>query len=406
MAVLVILFFLLSLRSTIVTAVSIPLSVVVALIALWASDYSLNVLTLGALTIAIGRVVDDSIVVLENIKRHLSYGEDRREAILTAVKEVAGAVTASTVTTVAVFSPIALVGGLVGQLFSSFAITVTVALLASLIVSLTIIPVLAYWFLKPDGDGADPEAVRREAEAKELNNPLQRAYVPVIKFATTRRWLTVGIGLVVLVGTLGLGGLLKTNFFDQSGQTALSITQDLPVGTSLATTDEAAKKVEAVLAETDGVATYQVSIGSGGGFLGLGGSSASSANFSVTIEDGVDVIALQDDLRGRLDRLADAGEITVEAGQGGGFSATNLQVIVQADDAAALATATEQVREAVAGTPEVADVTTDLAASSPRVEVTVNREAAAAAGPDGGDRRAVGLGRVPGFAAGTDHCGR
>ena len=380
MAVLVILFFLLSLRSTIVTAVSIPLSVVVALIALWASDYSLNVLTLGALTIAIGRVVDDSIVVLENIKRHLSYGEDRREAILTAVKEVAGAVTASTVTTVAVFSPIALVGGLVGQLFSSFAITVTVALLASLVVSLTIIPVLAYWFLKPDGDGADPEAVRREAEAKELHNPLQRVYVPVIRFATTRRWLTVGIGLVVLIGTLGLGGLLKTNFFDQSGQTAISISQDLPVGTSLATTDEAAKKVEAVLAETDGVATYQVSLGSGGGFLGLGGASASSASFSATIEDGVDVLALQDELRTRLDQLDGAGEITVEAGQGGGFSATNLQVIVQADDAAALATATEQVRGALAGTPDVADVTTDLAASAPRVEVKVNREAAAQRG--------------------------
>ena len=91
-------------RSTLVTAVSIPLSVVVALIALWVGDYSLNLLTLGALTIAIGRVVDDSIVVLENIKRHLGYGEEKREAILTAVREVAGAVTASTLTTVAVFA--------------------------------------------------------------------------------------------------------------------------------------------------------------------------------------------------------------------------------------------------------------------------------------------------------------
>ncbi len=185
MAVLVILVFLLSIRSTVVTAVSIPLSVIVALIGLRIGDHSLNVLTLGALTIAVGRVVDDSIVVLENIKRHLSYGEDRTEAILTAVKEVAGAVTASTITTVAVFSPIALVGGLVGELFAPFAITVTVALLASLLVSLTVIPVLAYWFLKPAGDGTDPEAVRREAEEKELRSPLQRAYVPVIRFATT-----------------------------------------------------------------------------------------------------------------------------------------------------------------------------------------------------------------------------
>ncbi|MGW5670425.1 efflux RND transporter permease subunit, partial [Micromonospora sp. NPDC003776] len=149
MAVVVILVFLLSIRSTVVTAVSIPLSVLVALIVLWAGDYSLNLLTLGALTIAVGRVVDDSIVVLENIKRHLEYGEPKRDAILGAVREVAGAVTASTLTTVAVFAPIALVGGFVGQLFAPFAITVTVALLASLLVSLTVIPVLAYWFLKP-----------------------------------------------------------------------------------------------------------------------------------------------------------------------------------------------------------------------------------------------------------------
>ena len=92
-------------------------------------------LTLGALTIAVGRVVDDSIVVLENIKRHLGYGEERGAAILTAVKEVAGAVTASTLTTVAVFSPIVLVGGLVGELFAPFALTITVALAASLLVA-------------------------------------------------------------------------------------------------------------------------------------------------------------------------------------------------------------------------------------------------------------------------------
>ena len=180
-------------------------------------------LTLGALTIAIGRVVDDSIVVLENIKRHLGYGEERRDAILTAVKEVAGAVTASTLTTVAVFSPIALVGGLVGQLFAPFAITVTVALLASLLVSLTVIPVLAYWFLKPaqrnrrwTRSGAWPR--RRSGAAA-----LQRAYVPVIGFATRRRlahrrprpWSSSS-------SPSAWPGLLKTNFFDQSGQTTLS----------------------------------------------------------------------------------------------------------------------------------------------------------------------------------------
>jgi HAE1 family hydrophobic/amphiphilic exporter-1 len=382
MAVLVILFFLLSIRSTLVTAVSIPLSVIVALIALWAFDYSLNVLTLGALTIAIGRVVDDSIVVLENIKRHLGYGEPQREAVLIAVKEVAGAVTASTLTTVAVFSPIALVGGLVGQLFAPFAITVTVALVASLFVSLTVIPVLAYWFLKPAGDNGDTDAIRRAAEEKELRSPLQRVYVPIIRFATTRRWLTVGIGLLVFVVTIGLGGLLKTNFFDQSGQTTLSITQTLPVGSSLATTDAAAKKVEEVLAATVGVQTYQLTIGAGGGVFGLGDSGANKATFSVTVADNAKVIELQDSLRAKLGALADAGEMKVDAGGGGGggFSASQLQVIVQADDPATLRSATEQVRSVVAGTPEVADVTSNLEDSAPRIDVTVNRQEAAKLG--------------------------
>lgn len=143
-----ILVFLASIRSTLVTAVSIPLSIVLALIVLWTRDLSLNMLTLGALTIAIGRVVDDSIVVLENIKRHLGYGEERHAAIINAVKEVAGAVTSATLTTVAVFLPIGLVGGMVGQLFGSFSLTVTAALLASLLVSLTVVPVLSYWFLR------------------------------------------------------------------------------------------------------------------------------------------------------------------------------------------------------------------------------------------------------------------
>jgi HAE1 family hydrophobic/amphiphilic exporter-1 len=146
-AVVIILVFLFSVRSTLVTAISIPVSVLITFIGMQASGYTLNVITLAALTIAIGRVVDDSIVVIENIKRHIGLGEEKLPAILTAVREVATAVTASTITTVAVFLPIALVGGLTGELFRPFALTVTMALLSSLFVSLTIVPVLAYWFL-------------------------------------------------------------------------------------------------------------------------------------------------------------------------------------------------------------------------------------------------------------------
>ncbi|MFI5494602.1 efflux RND transporter permease subunit [Actinoplanes sp. NPDC051859] len=383
MAVIVILVFLLSVRSTLVTAVSIPLSVLIALIGLWIGDYSLNLLTLGALTIAVGRVVDDSIVVLENIKRHLGYGEAKVHAITTGVKEVSGAVTASTLTTVAVFAPIALVGGFVGQLFAPFAITVTVALLASLFVSLTVVPVLAYWFLRPAAGGSESEAIRLAAAEKELRSPLQRAYLPIIRWVTRSRgtrWATVGLGVLVLIGTMGLASQLKTNFLDESGQDTITVTQDLPVGTSLAVTNDAAKKVEAVLAARSDVETYQVTVGNGefNPFVGSGG--ASGASFNVALKEDADAVEISDALREQFKGMTGAGDITVGGDNGTGFNANELAVVVKATDQKALTEATKLVQEAMAGTKDVTDVTTSLAASVPRFEVVVNREAAARRG--------------------------
>ncbi|WP_169946788.1 efflux RND transporter permease subunit [Microbispora sp. H11081] len=379
-AVLVILVFLLSVRSTLVTAVSIPLSVVIALIALWIGDYSLNLLTLGALTIAVGRVVDDSIVVLENIKRHLAYGEEKRRAILTAVREVSGAVTASTLTTVAVFLPIAFVGGMVGQLFSPFAITVTVALLASLLVSLTVIPVLAYWFLKaPALTPQEAQAVREDAERRELRSPLQRLYLPVLRFATRRRVVTLLIGFLVFAATMALAPNLKTNFLDNSGNDTTQISQRMPAGTDLATTDAAAGKVEAVLEADGDVESYQVTVGGGNRFLGGVGGGSDRASFSVTLKEGADTTALEDRLRDRIKTLSGVGDITVGGG-GGGFNTDQVQVIVQGSDQAALKTAATAVRDAMAGVDGLRDVTSNLEDSIPRVEVHVDREKAAARG--------------------------
>ncbi|MEU7024857.1 efflux RND transporter permease subunit [Streptomyces sp. NPDC046203] len=376
MAVLVILVFLASLRSTLVTAVSIPLSVVLALIVLWTRDLSLNMLTLGALTIAIGRVVDDSIVVLENIKRHLGYGEERHSAIVTAVKEVAGAVTASTLTTVAVFLPIGLVGGMIGELFGSFSLTVTAALLASLLVSLTVVPVLSYWFLRaPKGTSGDPERARREAEEKEAKSRLQRAYVRVLGFATRRRLTSLAIALVVLVVTFGMGGLLKTNFFDQGEQEVLSIKQKLPPGTSLAASDEAAKKVEKVLAETKGVKDYQVTVGSSGFMAAFGGGTGSNqASYQVTLDDSASSEKTSDALHQALAKLDGIGETKVSAGSG--FGSQNLSVVVKASDPELLKKASEQVKKAVGELKNVTDVQSDLSQSVPRISVTATPKAA------------------------------
>ncbi|MFC9133112.1 efflux RND transporter permease subunit [Streptomyces sp. NPDC057099] len=377
-AVLVILVFLASIRSTLVTAVSIPLSVVLALIVLWTRDLSLNVLTLGALTIAIGRVVDDSIVVLENIKRHLGYGEERHSAILQAVREVAGAVTSSTLTTVAVFLPIGLVGGMVGELFGSFSLTVTAALLASLLVSLTVVPVLSYWFLRPPkGTPEDADEARRIAEEKEAKSRLQRLYVPVLRFATRRRLTSVALAIVVLVGTFGMAPLLKTNFFDQGEQEVLSVKQELKPGTSLAATDAQAKKVEQLLADTKGVKDYQVTIGSSGFMAAFGGGTdTNQASYQVMLDDSVPFEDVQDDIEKGLAGLKGIGTTTIAAGDG--FGSQDLSVVVKAADSEVLRTASEEVRKTVAGLDDVTDVTSDLAQSVPRISVKANDKAAAA----------------------------
>ncbi|GHH84842.1 efflux RND transporter permease subunit [Streptomyces capitiformicae] len=377
-AVLVILVFLASIRSTLVTAVSIPLSVVLALIVLWTRDLSLNMLTLGALTIAVGRVVDDSIVVLENIKRHLGYGEERQEAILKAVREVAGAVTSSTLTTVAVFLPIGLTGGMVGELFGSFSLTVTAALLASLLVSLTVVPVLSYWFLRaPKGTPGDAEEARRQAEEKEAKSRLQRFYVPVLRFATRRRLTSVAIAVVVLIGTFAMAPLLKTNFFDPGDQEVLSVKQELKPGTSLAATDEQTQKVEKLLADTKGVKDYQVTVGSSGFMAAFGGGTGSNgASYSVMLDDSASAADVQDRIEAGLRKLSGIGTTTIAAGDG--FGNQNLSVVVKSADAEVLRKAADQVRDVVSTMDNVTDVTSDLAQSVPRISVKANDKAAAA----------------------------
>jgi HAE1 family hydrophobic/amphiphilic exporter-1 len=373
-AILVILVFLLSLRSTLVTAVSIPLSVVIALIGLWVGKLSLNILTLGGLTIAIGRVVDDSIVVLENIQRHLrqDIGADKLATIIGAVREVAGAVTASTITTVSVFLPIAFTGGFVGELFSSFAITVTIALLASLFVALTIIPVLAYWFLKaPKAQKAS--ARQGDQPAHEQMTLLERGYVPVVRWVTTHRLISIMGALVIFFGSIALVPRLGTNFFDQSSQNTFSITQNLPASTSLQQTDQAARQVEAVLASVPGIQTYQVTIGSSGSVASSfsGGSGSNSASYAITTDPNVDQVTLQQTVQNRLHQLSGVGTITLSAASQG-FNSSGLQVNVQASDDQTLRTATQLVLNAVKQAPNTTDVTGDLADASPLINVQVD----------------------------------
>ena len=372
-AIIVILFFLLSVRSTLVTAVSIPTSLLLTFIGMWASDFSLNILTIGAVTISIGRVVDDSIVVVENIKRHLSLGEERMVAIRDGVKEVATAVTASTITTVAVFLPLAFVGGLSGELFQPFAVTVTIALLASLFVSLTIVPVLAYWFL---GD----KKPRRKASTKpvrsgsEDNDFLQRNYRPIVRWTITHPVATMMIAVLTLGGTLALTPFVKTNFVGGSGQSTITLTHSTPGGLTLMDRAEVAEDVEAKLLDYDGIETVQTSIGGGNGFAAFNGQ-AGNIVYQITISDEVDADLVRTEVTRDLETITDTGEIV--SAQGGAFGSQTIDITVKAPSEETLTNVTAAITAAIAESKSADSVTTSLDDTQSFISISIKRKAAA-----------------------------
>ncbi|MFG6402302.1 efflux RND transporter permease subunit [Microbacterium sp. P04] len=381
-AVLVILVFLLSVRSTLVTAISIPTSVLITFIGIQAFGYSLNILTLGALTIAIGRVVDDSIVVIENIKRHYVQGADKLQAVLLGVREVAGAITASTLTTVAVFLPIAFVGDLTGELFRPFALTVTIAMVASLFVALTIVPVLAYWFLRPgkpvldaEGNPIDPE------DPAAPPSGLQRRYLPILRWTLTHKWITIGLALVILAGTGALAPLMKVNFLGDSGQNTFTMTQEVAPSASLEAEDAASQRVEEAIIGLPGIETVQVSIGSTGSALRDAFSSGGAGvTYSITTDADADQETVRQDVQNAVADLSDVGTITV-ASSGGGFgTSSDIEIDVSAPDSSTLQTATDAVTASLDGRDGVGQVTSNLSASLPYIAVTVDRDAAAERG--------------------------
>ncbi len=395
-AVVVILVFLLSWRSTLVTAISIPVSVLLAAIGMRAAGYTLNIITLAALTIAIGRVVDDSIVVIENIKRHLQPGVDRRQAVLDGVREVAGAVTASTVTTVVVFLPVAFVAELVGELFRPFALTVSMALVASLLVSLTIVPVLAYWFLRapkshkhagaaaPTSTSATSTTLSSADDLHDAGAPdrLRRGYQPVLHWVLRFPWVVVLLAVLVLGGTAAALPFVKTNYLGDSGQNTFTVTQDLEPGTSLDVQSDAARKVERELRAVDGVETVQTTIGSSGQSIqaAFGGGGSASIQYAVTTTSGADQTRIQSDTRKRLDGLKGAGDVALSSAGGAFGGSSDIEVDVTAPTQAQLKTAADRVLSTMRGLDDTTGASSNLSAAEPYLAVRVDRAKAAELG--------------------------
>jgi HAE1 family hydrophobic/amphiphilic exporter-1 len=387
-AILIILLFLMSVRSTLVTAISIPTSVLITFIGLNFSGYSLNLFTLSALTIAIGRVVDDSIVVIENINRHISYGEPKLEAIKNAVREVAAAITAATVTTIAVFLPIALVGGLVGQLFRPFAFTFAIALAASLLVSLTIVPVLAYWFMKsPAADGEISEATKKELaaarhaeEEKERNSWLQRGYLPILTKTQAHPVITLISAVVILFLTFGMVGFLKTNFISNGDSNVFVLNQEVKAGSSFDQKNNASVKLEKIVLSHKEVTTVLTTVGGSGDGRVAFGASAGGIQLQVTTKEGSDQNKLHEEILAQAAKDSSLGTVKLQQGGGNFGSSGTIDIKVTATNDAALAGGIDAVAKAMKGTKNVSEITNSLATKQRTLQITVDRLKAAKLG--------------------------
>jgi HAE1 family hydrophobic/amphiphilic exporter-1 len=391
-AILIILVFLTSIRSTLVTAISIPTSLLVTFIGLWVSGYSLNLFTLSALTIAVGRVVDDSIVVIENINRHLSYGEPKKRAIIDAVKEVAGAITSATITTVAVFLPVALVGGIVGELFRPFSFSFTIALLASLVVSLTIVPVLAYWFLKaPVSEEQSAkesaktaanrmEKARKVEEEKEKRSWLQRGYIPVLTKTQAKPGLTLVAAGAILMFTFSLVPQLKTDFIGDFGGDTFVVRQEMPAGSTFEQRDEASKILEDLILSQEGVETVLATFGGrADGRVNFGGNT-NATTIQVSVSKDADNTAIQEAVQAEFDSRNDIGEVTLPQGGGGFTGSGTIDIKLSATSDEALFAAVEKVRLGMLEVEGISDISSSLSEQQRTLKITVDRVAAARAG--------------------------
>ncbi len=370
-------------RSTLVIAVSIPLSIFMAFVALrWLPSaahiafdplgelvdgvpvvetvvaatsalfplgITLNIMSLAGLTVAIGRVVDDSIVVLENIYRHIQQGRDRKEAVLIGTRDVSIAILASTVTTVVVFLPIGLLGGIVGQFFLPFAVAVTYALISSFIVAVTVIPVLAFMF------------IRREDLPQEKETPIQRRYTPILKWVVNHRLVTLIVAGVLFVGSMALMSTLPQAFLPDFGEVEITASVSLPEGTTMAETSNKVANFETDIASLPGAGTISSEIGSSGGFQSLIiGTTIDqrAASVRVGVDDPDNVDQLVSDVRSTAEDVFGSENVTVSAGTiaAGGFGGIALVLSGDPDELAAI---NEEVLEALNDVEGLANATSN-----------------------------------------------
>ena len=369
----------LTLRPTAIIGISIPLSVLTGILIMGLSGLSLNFMSLAGLAIAVGRVVDDSIVVLENMYRHIQRGEERFAVALSATQEVGPAIVSSTLTTVVVFVPLAFIQGLVGEFFTPFALSVSFALVASTLVALTAVPVLGSLLLRQGDFQEEDISDAADSADRSRDTWLQRMYTPVLLWTLRHRIITILLALASLGGLL-LVTVVPTTLFPTGTPQYLTVSVELPDGTSAARTFQEVLKVEEVLEnfEAEGyVEVYQVTLGrSSSQFIpgGSGGGGFHLAGMVVKLSGNVpDDIA--DRVRSRMP-VTDGVDITV-AEISNGPPADQLEVTVSGTDFTDTTAVALELEDQLNGIDGIINVANDVSRARQEVAIAVDPAVAA-----------------------------
>ncbi|OWV85266.1 RND transporter [Rhizobium sp. R635] len=370
LAIIVVWLFLRDWRATILSAVALPLSVIPTFLVMYLCGFSLNIITLLALSLVVGILVDDAIVEIENIARHLQMGKRPIDAALEAANEIGLAVIATTFTLVAVFLPTAFMSGIPGLLFRQFGVTAAVAVLASLVVARLLTPMMAAYFMK-----AHP--------SEEKDGRIMRAYLAIVKAAMTRRKTTVAVTAVIVALSLSTIPLLKSGFLPASDDARTQITLTMQPGATIEQTDAATRKAADIVGKLTDVTRVFSSVGStssGGG--GPDASTTSSVN-SATIVAVLTPIGerdrkqseIENDIRQALSVLSG-----VRVAVGGGANGTKLEITLASDDANALDSASTALEEQLRTLKGIGAVTSTAARQAPEIQITPDFARAAALG--------------------------
>ncbi|WP_127537270.1 efflux RND transporter permease subunit [Paenibacillus illinoisensis] len=337
-AILIILLFLRNIRSTIISIISIPLSLLMALTALLLMDITLNMMTLGAMTVAIGRVVDDSIVVIENIYRRLTLKGEKlkgRDLIREATREMFIPILSSTIVTIAVFLPLALVSGMVGELFMPFALTMVFALLASLLVAITIVPMLAHTLFR--------KGLKNKQNHEEKPGKMAEGYKRLLNWTLSHKIITVGIAVVLLVGSLFLYPFIGASFLPEQQDKYVTITYSPETGSLREDVEKEALAAEKYLLKQPGLEKMQYSIGGSNPLSSMGGGSSNSALFYIEYnEDTKDFSQVKEQLVEGLRKEVPVGTWS-ELDMSGGLGGSSLSISIYGDNVEQLKPVTDEV---------------------------------------------------------------